>query len=88
MWEGLLRFTFRRLQDNIDFGSVWGWILEGFGLHFGKVLGAKTEKKAFKRLLKTKRKKSNKKEDENSVKPRGDGLWDRQDLGKLEEGGT
>ena len=38
MWEGLLGFIFRRSQHNIDFGSVLGSILEGFGLHFGRVL--------------------------------------------------
>ena len=39
MWDCLLGFSFQRSQHNIEFGSVLGWILVGFGLHFGKVLG-------------------------------------------------
>ena len=44
MWEGLLGFTFQLAQHNIDFGRPRDWILDGFGLHFGRFFGAKREK--------------------------------------------
>ena len=57
MWEGLLEITFRRSQHKIDFGSVLGSILGGFGLHFGRFFGAKSEKVAFQSGSKSKPKK-------------------------------
>ena len=47
MWEGLLGFTFQLAQHNIDFGRPRDWILDGFGLHFGRFFGAKREKVVF-----------------------------------------
>ena len=47
MWECLLGFTFQPSQHKIDFGHVFDWILGGFGLHFGRFFGAKSEKVAF-----------------------------------------
>ena len=44
MWECLLEIIFLRIQDKIDFGLVWDSILEGFGDHFGRFFGAKSEK--------------------------------------------
>ena len=57
MWECLLEITFLRIQDKIDFGLVWDSILEGFGLHFGRFFGAKSEKVALESELKSKQKK-------------------------------
>ena len=54
MWECLLEITFRRSQHKIDFGSVLGSILGGFGLHFGRFFGAKSEKVALESDLKSK----------------------------------
>ena len=59
--ECLLGFTFQRFQDKIDFGRVLGSILGGFGLHFGRFFGVKTEKVAFQSGSKRKPKKSAKK---------------------------
>ena len=47
MWECLLGFTFQGSQHKIDFGRVLGSILGGFGLHFERLFGAKSEKVAF-----------------------------------------
>ena len=44
MWECLLEITFQCSQHKIDFGSVLGSILGGFGLHFERFFGAKSEK--------------------------------------------
>ena len=57
MWECLLEITFERSQHKIDFGRVSGSILGGFGLHFGRFFGAKSEKVAFQSALKRKAKK-------------------------------
>ena len=54
MWECLLGFTFQGSQHKIDFGRVLGSILGGFGLHFGRFFGAKSEKVAFQSDLKSK----------------------------------
>ena len=53
MWECLLEITFLRIQDKIDFGLVWDSILEGFGRHFGRFFGAKSEKVALESELKS-----------------------------------
>ena len=58
MWECLLEITFQCSQHKIDFGRVLGSILGGFGLHFGRFFGAKTEKVAFQSGSKSKPKKS------------------------------
>ena len=55
--ECLLGFTFQGSQHKIDFGRGLGSILGGFGLHFGRFFGAKTEKVAFKSGPKSKPKK-------------------------------
>ena len=57
MWECLLEITFERSQHKIDFGRVSGSILGGFGLHFGRFFGAKSEKVALESELKSKPKK-------------------------------
>ena len=54
MWECLLEITFQRSQHKIDFGRVSGSILGGFGLHFGRIFGAKSEKVALESDLKSK----------------------------------
>ena len=54
MWECLLEITFERSQYQIDFGSVSGSILGGFGLHFERFFGAKSEKVPLESGLKTK----------------------------------
>ena len=54
MWECLLEIIFLRIQDKIDFGLVWDSILEGFGDHFGRFFGAKSEKVALESELKSK----------------------------------
>ena len=56
MWECLLEITFERAQHKIDFGRVSGSILGGFGLHFGRFFGAKSEKVALQNDLKSKSK--------------------------------
>ena len=56
VWECLLGFTFQPSQHKIDFGHVFDWILGGFGLHFGRFFGAKSEKVAFQSGLKRKAK--------------------------------
>ena len=58
MWECLLEITFQCSQHKIDFGRVLGSILGGFGLHFGRFFGAKSEKVALESELKSKPKKS------------------------------
>ena len=58
MWECLLEITFQCSQHKIDFGRVLGSILGGFGLHFGRFFGAKSEKVAFQSGSKSKPKKS------------------------------
>ena len=58
MWECLLEITFLCSQHKIDFGRVFGWILGGFGLHFGRFFGAKSETVAFQSGSKSKLKKS------------------------------
>ena len=57
MWECLLEITFQCSQHKIDFGRVLGSILGGFGLHFGRFFGAKSEKVALESELKSKPKK-------------------------------
>ena len=57
MWECLLEITFERSQHKIDFGRVSGSILGGFGLHFGRLFGAKSEKVPLQSELKSKPKK-------------------------------
>ena len=54
--ECLLGFTFQCSQHKIDFGRVLGSILGGFGLHFGRFFGVKSEKVAFQSGLKSKAK--------------------------------
>ena len=62
MWECLLGFTFQGSQHKIDFGRGLGSILGGFGLHFGRFFGLKSEKVGFqtssKRKAKNKKRKS------------------------------
>ena len=58
MWECLLEITFERSQDKIDFGRVSGSILGGFGLHFGRFFGAKSEKVTLQSELTSKPKKN------------------------------
>ena len=50
------RIPFSCSRNKIDFGVVFGWILGGFGLHFGRFFGAKSEKVAFQSGLKSKAK--------------------------------
>ena len=57
VWECLLGITFQYSQHKIDFGRVLGSILGGFGLHFGRFFGAKSEKVALQSELKSKPKK-------------------------------
>ena len=56
MWERLLGFNVQRPQEKIDFARVFDWILGGFGIHFGRFFGAKSEKVAFQTGLKSKAK--------------------------------
>ena len=81
MWEGLLGFNFQRSQDNIEFWTVLSSILEGFGLHFGRALGSKSEKKAFKTGQKDKRKKSTKTKGPEPLGSRGSAEW-REPVGE------
>ena len=48
VWECLQNSNVRHSQHNIDLGSFWQWILEGFGVQFGQGLGLMTETEAFK----------------------------------------
>ena len=57
MWECLLEITFQCSQHKIDFGRVSGSILGGFGLHFGRFFGAKSEKVALESEFNSKPKK-------------------------------
>ena len=56
--ECLLEITFERSQHKIDFGRVSGSILGGFGLHFGRFCGAKSEKVTLQSELTSKPKKN------------------------------
>ena len=59
--ECLLEITFQRSQHKIEFGRVSGSILGGFGLHFGRFFGVKSEKVASQSGLKSKPKNKAKK---------------------------
>ena len=54
MWECLLEITFQCSQHKDDFGRVLDSILGGFGLHFERFFGAKSEKVALESELKSK----------------------------------
>ena len=47
VWEGLLKIIFQLLQDNIEFGTIWGSIWGALGLHFGRLLGPKALQERF-----------------------------------------
>ena len=51
--ECLLEITFQCSQHKIDFGRVFGWILGGFGLHFGRFFGFRSDKVGFQSGLKS-----------------------------------